>query len=365
MISRRGVAGLILVVAAVVGLALLVVAGGWRAAQDPKDLAFDAINRLADDPANPADRSIRTFTVQEGEAAAHIAERLQSAGLIKDARAFRWMADLQGVASELAAGDYELSPSMRPSEILSVLAKGKTKGNPMVTIPEGWRAEEIGERLQARGIGTADQFMAVVRQGNSSSPALSDRPPGASLEGYLFPESYAVDSKTTPENMADRMVAQFEERFTPEMRQKAAALGMSIYQVVILASVIEREAVIPSERPIMASVFYNRLKAGMPLQSDPTVQYAVATADPQSHLEFGWWKRSLTQQDLEIDSPYNTYRYPGLPAGPICDPGLASLTAAVEPAQTDYYYFVAKPDGSHAFASTLQEHNVNVQEFGR
>ncbi len=353
-----------MVVVAVAVFAFLAV-GGWNAVQDPKGLALDAVNRFADRPANPSDNTTRTFTVQQGETAAHIADRLKAEGLIEDARTFRWMADLEGVAAELAAGDYELSASMRPSEILFTLAKGKIKANPMVTIPEGWRAEEVAERLAARGIGGTDQFMATVRKGNSNSAALAGRPAGAGLEGYLFPESYAVDSKTTTESMAERMVAQFEKSFTPEMMQKAAGLGMSIHQVVILASVIEREAVIPSERPVMAGVFYNRLKAGMPLQSDPTVQYAVATADPQAHLQFGWWKRKLTQQDLEIDSPYNSYRFPGLPAGPICNPGLASLNAAVEPAETDSYYFVAKPNGSHAFASTLEEHNANVLEYGR
>jgi len=365
MVSWRGLIGLIAVLAGVVGLALLPAAGGWRAVQDPRGLALEVVDRLADAPADPTDRASRVFTVQQGESAGHIAERLQSEGLVRDARVFRWMADLEGVAGDLAAGDYELSASMKPSEILFTLAKGKTRANPLITIPEGWRAEEIAERLAARGIGSADQFMAVVRKGVSASPALQSRPPGASLEGYLFPESYAVDSRTTPESMAERMVAEFEERFTPEMRRKATSLGMSIHQIVILASVIEREAVIPAERPLMAGVFYNRLRAGMPLQSDPTVQYAIATADPQSPRLYGWWKRDLTPEDLEIDSPYNSYRYAGLPAGPICNPGLASLQAAVDPTETDYYYFVARPDGSHAFAATLEEHNANVLRYGR
>ena len=364
MSSRRGVLALILTVVAVVAFAVLAL-GGWKAIQDPKGIALEARDRFLDNPANPSDSSKHSFVVHEGESAARIADRLQTEGLIEDARSFRWMADLQGLASDLSAGEYELSPSMRPSEILAALAEGKTKANPLVTFPEGWRAEEIAERLAARGIGTSDQFMTVVKQGQSSNPVLRDRPPGSSLEGYLFPESYAVDEKTTPDSMTERMVAQFDESFTPEMRRKAAALGMTVHQVVILASVIEREAVIPSERPLMAGVFYNRLKAGMPLQSDPTVQYAVATADPESHVKYGWWKKDLTEADLQIDSPYNTYMYPGLPAGPICDPGLASLMAAVGPTQTDYYYFVARPDGSHAFAKTLEEHNANVLQYRR
>jgi len=159
------------------------------------------------------------------------------------------------------------------------------------------------------------------------------------------------------------MVEQFERRFTPEMREKAQRLGMSIHQVVTLASIIEREAVIPSERPLMAGVFYNRLKDGMSLDADPTVQYALASASPESRKKYGWWKTSLTAEDLQIDSPYNSYRNPGLPPGPICNPGLASLEAALEPAATEDLYFVARPDGSHAFARTLEEHNENVARY--
>ncbi|MGE5619104.1 MAG: endolytic transglycosylase MltG [Sphingomonadaceae bacterium] len=341
-----------------------VVAVGWNLVRDPEPLLNELLSRL-DEPAVSGDTSARVFVVQNGETASTIGERLQSEGLIRDARVFRYMADLRGVAGDLAAGEYELSAGMKPSEILARIAAGETRPTPLVTVPEGWRAEEIAERMAARGIGSAEQFMAVVRQGKSTSPALAGLPPGASLEGYLFPETYAIDNKTTPESMVARMVEQFESQFTPEMREKADRLGMTIHQIVILASVIEREAVIPSERPLMAGVFFNRLREGMPLQSDPTVQYALATADPQSRAEHGWWKRELTVQDLEIDSPYNTYRYPGLPAGPICNPGLASLRAAVEPESTDFLYFVAKPDGSHAFAATLDEHNANVATYSR
>ena len=140
----------------------------------------------------------------------------------------------------------------------------------------------------------------------------------------------------------------------------AASRGLSIHEVVTMASIIEREAVVPEERPLMAGVFYNRLEKGMMLQTDPTVQYAVASAANEDPPEGGWWKIALTSRDLDIDSPYNTYRHPGLPPGPICNPGVASLQAALEPATTDYLYFVAKPDGSHAFSVTLEEHNQNV-----
>jgi len=359
----KGILGLLAVVVAVVACGLVLFAG-WSTMLGPQSLVDEALSRV-DSPVNARDTSKKTFVVRQGESAGQIAERLQGEGLVSDSFFFRVRVELEGVGSYLAAGDYELSPSMRPSEILSILVQGKTKMTPLVTIPEGWRAEEVAERFAARGVGTPDQFMRLVQEGSIASPLLESRPAGTSLEGYLFPESYAIDGSSTPESMVRRMVEQFEKQFTPEMREKAERMGMSVHQIVVLASVIEREAVIPSERPMMAGVFYNRLEAGMRIQSDPTVQYALATVQRESQARYGWWKNGLTVEDLAVDSPYNSYRYPGLPPGPICNPGVASLKAAVEPATTDYYYFMAKPDGSHAFARTLDEHNQNVARYSR
>ena len=356
-----GVIGIVVVLLVAVG-AVLAATQGVEIVRDPKG-AVQSLVSGSDEAANPGDTTKRVFTVQSGEAAASIGERLQTAGLIKNALGFRLMAEKMGVAGDLAAGDYELSPSMKPSEILSILAAGETKLGPLITIPEGWRAEQIAERVSADGVGTVDEFMALVRGGESDSPLLASRPAGASLEGYLFPDSYRTDAKTTPQSLEERMVAEFGAKFTADMVQKAAARGMTVHQIVTLASIIEREAVVPSERPLMAGVFYNRLKDDMKLDTDPTVQYAVASADPTSHDKYGWWKTNLTAEDLAIDSPYNTYKYPGLPPGPICDPGLASLQAALNPTPSDYLYFVAKPDGTHAFAKTLAEHNANVAKY--
>ena len=356
-----GMVGIVVVLLVAVGIALAATQG-VEVVKDPKG-AVQSLISGSDDAANPGDTSMQLFTVRSGEPAASIGERLQAAGLIKNALGFRLMAEKMGVAGDLAAGDYELSPSMKPSQILSALSSAKTRLGPLITIPEGWRAEQIAERVAANGIGTSAQFMALVKDGKSDVPLLASRPSGASLEGYLFPDSYRTDAKTTPETLEKRMVAEFDTKFTPDMSKKAAALGMTVHQIVTLASIIEREAVVPSERPLMAGVFYNRLKDGMKLDTDPSVQYAVASADPASPKQYGWWKTDLTAQDLTIDSPYNTYKYPGLPPGPICDPGLASLQAALSPTSTDYLYFVAKPDGTHAFARTLEEHNANVAKY--
>lgn len=363
MASIKGIIGLTAVVA-IVAAAALIGMEGFRALENPGSLFEELLGRF-DTPANPSDSSSRSFVVRQGDAAAQISDRLQSQGLISEARVFRWMVDLKGVAGDLAAGEYELSPSMKPSEVLAVLAAGKTKSAPLVTIPEGWRAEQIAERMAARGVGSIDQFMALVKGGRSQSPGLASRPAGSSFEGYLFPESYQADAKTTSDDMVNRMIEQFESRFTQDMRAKVAAQGLTIHQVVTMASLVEREAVVPSERPLVAGVFYNRLRDGMLLQTDPTVQYAVALGQPNSQQRYGWWKVALTKDDLAIDSPYNSYLHPGLPPGPICNPGLASLKAAVEPAATDYLYFVAKQDGTHAFAKTLDEHNDNVARYSR
>lgn len=359
----KGIVGIVALVL-FVGAVVFLVTQDWGIILDPQSAA-DRVLASTDTPADPGNRTVRDFTVRPGDSAASVAEKLQSAGLIKNSLTFRLMAEGKGKAGELASGNFELSPSMRPSEILDVLASGKIKAGPLMTIPEGWRAEEIAERISAKGLGSADQFMTFVRTGRVDLQVLASRPSGATLEGYLFPDTYSTDAKTSADSIALRMIQQFDTRFTPEMRQKTQARGLTIHQMVTLGSIIEREAVVPSERPTMAGVFYNRLKLGMNLDTDPTVQYAITTVDRTSPVKYGWWKTDLTQQDLEVDSPYNTYKYPGLPPGPICDPGLASLTAAVEPESNDYLYFVARPDGTHAFARTLAEHNDNVAKYRR
>ena len=167
-----------------------------------------------------------------------------------------------------------------------------------------------------------------------------------------------------PREVVERLLTTFEERFGADLRAAAQAQRLSVHQAVTLASIVEREAQVPDERPLIAAVFHNRLRAGMPLQADPTVQYALA-ADPASVAKHGWWKRDLTVDDLTIKSPYSTYANPGLPPGPIASPGLAALRAVAHPAPVKHLYFVAKGDGSHAFADTLDEHNRNVQKYQR
>lgn len=351
----------IVILVAAIGGTVYLVSSNLSVVENPQLLAKDVVSRF-DTPLNPQDAAKRRFVVRQGESAGDIAERLRSEGFVERGLVVRLLAEGQGISAELAAGEYELSPSMRPTEILAVLSEGKGRPGLLVTIPEGWRAEEIAERFSARGLGSTDQFMEAVRSRLPDMEILDSRPAGAGLEGYLFPESYRVDGKATPEGVVNRMLAEFDSRFTPDMRHQADQRGMTVHQVVILASIVEREAVLASERPLIAGVFYKRLQDGMRLDTDPTVQYAVASASLESVRQNGWWKKELTRVDLAIDSPYNSYRHTGLPPGPICNPGLASIKAVLEPVVTDYRYFVARSDGSHVFSRTLEEHNAAVAQ---
>jgi UPF0755 protein len=313
---------------------------------------------LVDRPVSD-EHSVVIFQVRSGQTAASIGEELQSRGLIRSALTFRLMVESRGVGDRLAAGDYEISPSFTTSEIVDRLTRGDTRRGSMFSVPEGWRAREIAQQLESRQILSGQAFLQLIQ---SNPPFMSQAPSGATLEGYLFPDSYEVGVQTTERDLVKTMVEQLERRFDVGLRTKGAERGLTPHQVLTLASIIEREAANPAERPLISAVYHNRLNAGMRLQADPTVQYAVAAAD-LGNLIGSLWKRDLSREDLVFPSPYNTYREVGLPPGPICNPGLDSIRAAVEPAPVDFMYFVAKGDGLHAFARTEAEHRANVEAY--
>lgn len=315
-----------------------------------------------DSPASTDSEPVN-FTVKPGDNADAIARNLEEKKLIRSASVFRFLVQYYGVDKDLKAGEYELRPNTTSTEIIAKISHGTVRST-TVTIPEGWRMEEVARLLEKKGIFDTKEFLRVAQEGKSDYEFLASRPPGGSLEGFLFPDTYRVPSRFNAGDFINRMLKNFDSRLPAAMRQKASARGMSIYEVVTLASVVEREAVLASERPIIASVFLNRLREGMPLTACPTVQYAL-TADPDSVAKYGYWKAELTNADLEISSPYNTYRNVGLPPGPISNPGLASIMAVLEPATTDYLYFVAKDDGSHAFSATFEQHARNVRNQNR
>lgn len=321
------------------------------------------LNVRGSDIQSPAsnDSTAMVFTINPGETAATIAPRLQREGLVSDGQLFLYVVRYRGVDAQLEAGEYELWPSMTMDEIIDTLQHGRLQ-DVSITIPEGRRAEEVAALLEEQGLVDGEVFMALVRSGSDGYDFLSDRPVDApaSLEGFLFPETYRIPTDYDAAQILDLLLGTFGDRFTLEMVQAAAQNGMSIYQVVTLASVVEREAVVAEERPIIADVYLNRLEQGMYLQSDPTVQYALGYQEDSAQ----WWKVPMSLEvDMQVDSPYNTYLYPGLPPGPICSPGLASIQAVLEPADTTYLFFFSKFDGSHAFAETYEEHLRNQELY--
>lgn len=304
------------------------------------------------------------FTIAPGELPADVAARLQNQGLIKDADLFVKLAKYLRVGPKIQAGEFVLQRTMTIGDILEALQHARAK-TVTVTIRPGWRAEEIAEYLATLGIVNfnKDQFLKSVKNGKYDFAFLRDRPKGAptSLEGFLFPETYNVPFDAPVDTLINLTLSTFDRSVTDKMRQQAASAKMTLYEAVTLASIVEREAALANERPLIASVYLNRLKKKMFLQADPTVQYAMGYQAATKQ----WWKIPVTLDEYQrVDSPYNTYLYAGLPPGPICSPSLASIVAVLEPAKTDYLFFLGKGDGSHVFAKTYEEHQQNLIKYG-
>lgn len=298
-------------------------------------------------PANPAARPV-LVRIPEGSSVADIADILHEDSLIRDRRAFKLMLKLNGLADKLQAGVFEIDPDMSAEEIARHIVSGEVAIR-RLTIPEGLRLTQIAERVEQAQLADADAFIeAAVAETVESE---TDMPlPEGSLEGYLFPETYDFCCDLRPQPIIIRMVAEFENRFYEPHREEIARRGLSLHQIVTLASLVEREARVEKERPMIAGVIQNRLDRGMKLQIDATVQYAL----PEH-------KERLLFEDLKIDSPYNTYLHKGLPPGPIASPGLPSLMAALRPAETDAYFYVARRDGSHIFTPTYEQHQQAIE----
>ena len=328
---------------------------------------------------SPTQSEAIAVSVKPGQSPREIGEILEKRGVIDSAIQFRVLVALLGYDQMLQAGDYEFERGTPALQAVYRMRRGILSSR-FVTVVEGWRLEQIAQALddkalypgyqflEAAGCGYPDRLRFRGDDGRCARAAdydfdfLKDLGPDQSLEGYLFPATYYFRRNETARDIVARMLEAFDQNVTPELRREAERAGLSLHEVVTIASIIEREAQVPSERPIMAQVFLKRLRLGIPLEADPTVQYAIA-ADAGSVRQYGYWKQELTRTDLEVDSPYNTYRSSGLPPGPIAGPGLDSITAVIRPAKTSYLYFVAKPDGSLAFAETLDEHLENVKKY--
>lgn len=303
-----------------------------------------------------SDAQTYSFQVQTGESASLVALRLQEEGFIRDADAFRVYLVYAGLDTGLQAGSHQISPSQTAVEIAREI-QDATPDQVIVGILPGWRAEEIAAALQYSGLSISrEAFLTMVYQPADTTLPEAWRGYG-SLEGFLMPGEYLFYRDVTPQDFVLTLLNRFDEQVTDDLRNAFDSRGLSLQDAVILASIIEREAMIDQEKPMIASVFFNRLEVGMRLESDPTVQYAVGYNMEQKT----WWTNPLSQSDLMFDSPYNTYLYPGLPPGPIANPGISALQAVAYPATTPYYYFRAKCDqsGEHNFAVTYDEHLSN------
>ena len=296
----------------------------------------------------------RSFVISRGETAGKIAQNLQDEGFIRSALAFTFVLYDTGRETSLQAGTYTISPAFTPRELARVFEKAPSEQT-VLRIIEGWRLSETAAAVNiAFPSITVDEFMKTAVVGQRQNTVLAGLAPEASLEGFLFPDTYFFKPTATATQIVDALLDQFELRVGQTLRQAAVDRKTTIYDIVKLGSIVEREARDRQESAKIAGVYTNRLEIGMNLDADPTVLYAV-----------GEW-REPTLADLEIDSPYNTYKVAGLPPTPICSPGQAALEGAAKPAQVPYFYFVAKNDGTgdHAFATTLAEHEANRVKYG-
>jgi UPF0755 protein len=307
-------------------------------------------------PMNP-DGPETSLSIDQGESVPSIVGKLWEAGLISNPGVFRSYLLYTGLDTSLKAGEYKLSPAMSAIEIAQAI-QSSISADITLTILPGWRLEEIAKSLSTSGFNiTAEEFLQSVRthlEGYSFSSCMS----GDSLEGYLFPGSYIFPRGTTMKELLPQVLMNFEAQVSSELRSGFTTQGLDLCQAVTFASIVQREAVLDEEMPLIASVFFNRLNSGAVLASDPTVQYALGFNQSQET----WWTNPLSAQDLQVNSPYNTYIYQGLPPGPISNPGLVALRSVAFPAETPYYYFRAACDGSgrHLFAETYAEHLTNA-----
>lgn len=291
------------------------------------------------------------MTISKGSSVKSIATQLEKQGIIKNANVFTIYCKLNDKANKIKAGKYVLSSAMTVAQIVDKLASGNADTNSVrFTMPEGFELRQMADRLEAQGLIDKVEFYDAINKAEFDYSFIKDIPDReGKLEGYLFPDTYEVFKNATEQEIIDKMLGKFDKVFTEAYRQRAKELNMTFDQVITLASIIEREAKLDKDRKIISGVFHNRLNKKMKLESCATVQYLLKEQKPV-----------LTYKDLEVDSPYNTYMYVGLPKGPIASPGAASIEAALYPDDVDFLFFFATSDGSHIFSKTYQEH-LNAQ----
>ena len=308
---------------------------------------FQKISKFSNSPHDPAGQAEK-FNIKPGQNLSEISDNLQKKGIIKDSFYFKILVRYKESGKDLKAGEYMLSASKTPLQILSIITKGDVKLYKL-TLPEGLNMKEIAQRIEDAGFGTKEKFILLA---DSEAFAKTIGINQATLEGYLYPETYFFPKNTSQKQVIKAMVKTFNEVYTPELRKLTTDLGFSVHQIVTLASIIEKETGAAKERPLISSVFHNRLKKGMRLESDPTVIYGIKD-----------FNGNITRKDLRTWTPYNTYKIKALPPGPIANPGEMSIKAALYPADTDFIFFVSKKDTTHKFSKTIKEHNRAVRKY--
>ena len=305
-------------------------------------------------PADPGG-SDSVFRIGSGDTLRVVAERLHGSELI---RLEPWIlvtwGQLTGAERSIKSGEYDLTPRMTPAQILAKLVSGNVKTHP-VTLPEGIRLDEVAERLERAQIVDAEEFLEYARQ---AELARSLGIEGESFEGYIYPETYRFRRPTPPGEILERTVTEFLSRMTDEDRAQIVDSGRSLHEIVTLASIVEKETAVESERALIAAVFWNRLRKRMRLQSDPTVIYGLI--ETQGHFD-----GDIRYRDLRADNPYNTYTRGGLPPGPIANTTIESVRSVLDPADVSYLYFVSRNDGTHEFSTTLTQHTKAVERYQR
>lgn len=293
-------------------------------------------------------------TVKSGMSANMVANLLYEKGVIDSATGFKIVAKVNGLDSKLKAGEYAFSTQMSYSQITEMLAKGEVAPNEIkITIPEGYNINQIAKLLEENGIVTQDEFKKIASDFAPYDYMEQNSNVKYRTEGFLFPDTYQFSRNQSAKDILEIMMKEFDDKLTDDMRQRAAQMGLSIREVVILASLVEKEAQVDEDRPIIAQVFMNRLREYMPLQSCATIQYIL-----------GYPKPELSVQDTKIESSYNTYQHMGLPPGPIANPGLDSIKAVLYSSPTKYLYFVADKNGKHHFSKTYDEHLLAIDRIG-
>lgn len=294
----------------------------------------------------------QSIIVEKGENAREIAFKLKAEGIIRDPYFFLVLAFLENKWNKLQAGEYLLDSSMSNREIIDILREGRTVKEAL-TIIEGWDAKDIAEYLESKEMFSRQEVMNEIDEFNPGRfEFLADKPENLGLEGYIFPDTYFLEKNENLEKIITYALENFDRKLTEDLRTEIEKQNKSVFEIVTMASMIEKEVITFKDRQVVSGILWKRLEAGIPLQVDATVLYAMETNNGK-----------VLTKDTKIDSPYNTYKYAGLPLGPICNPGLESIKAAIYPKATDYWYYLSKPDGETVFSKTLEEHNVAKAKY--